>query len=139
MANERNLTGNRDKDGNLMTADPAQDMFEDIVAKRGGDSETKVDKQMQDSVSQAEGEEERYSQMIEALLKAKPEDVDDILTQFDATAKEVREGYAYEEALKDNPDVLDFIFKKARYEDELAKITTKVPEPEGMMKLNVKP
>ena len=72
MANERNLTGNRDKDGNLMTADPAQDMFEDIVAKRGGDSEAKVDKQMQDSVSQAEGEEERYSKMIESLVGAKP-------------------------------------------------------------------
>lgn len=139
MANERNLTGNRDKDGNLMTADPAQDMFEDIVAKRGGDSEAKVDKQMQDSVSQAEGEEERYSKMIESLVGAKPEDVDAILTEFGATAREVRDGYAYEEALKDNPDVLDFIFKKARYEDELDKITTEVPEPEGMMKLNVKP
>ena len=131
MANERNLTGNRDKDGNLMTADPAQDMFEDIVAERSGENPPKEE--------EPEGEGTDYAELIQALSEAKAEDVDDILTQFDATAKELTEGYAFEEALKDNKDVLDFIFKKARYEDELDKITTEVPEPKGMMKTTVEP
>jgi hypothetical protein len=135
MANERNLTGNRDKDGNLIVMSKQRAEPKEWETS----SETDVDKQMQDSVSQAEGEEERYSQMIKALMEAKPEGVDAILTEFESTAREIRDGYAFEEALEDNPDVLKYIHTKARYEDELAKITTEVPEPKGMMKTTLEP
>jgi len=131
MANGRNLTGNRDADGNLMTADPAQDMFENIVEERAGENPPKEEE------PQEEGTD--YAGLIQALMEATPEDVDSILTDFDSTATEIRDSYSFEEDLKANQDVLKFIHTKARYEDELAKITTEVPEPKGMMKTTLEP
>lgn len=132
MVNERNLTGNRDADGNLMTADPAQDMFENIVEERAGENPPKEEEPQEE-----EGTD--YAGLIQALMEATPEDVDSILTDFDSTATEIRDSYSFEEDLKANQDVLKFIHTKARYEDELAKITTEVPEPKGMMKTTLEP
>jgi hypothetical protein len=132
MANGRNLTGNRDADGNLMTADPAQDMFENIVEERAGENPPKEEEPQEE-----EGTD--YVGLIKALMEATPEDVDSILTDFDSTATEIRDSYSFEEDLKANQDVLKFIHTKARYEDELAKITTEVPEPKGMMKTTLEP
>jgi len=136
MANERNLTGNRDKDGNLLTIN--DEMLRNVVDARKDDKKEPplYDENM---VEDSNPPEVDYTKVIEALLKAKPEDVDDILTQFDSTAKDLVEGFGTEQDLQGNPDVLDYLNKLVRYEDELSKVTTKVPKPEGMMKLNVKP
>ena len=96
----RNLQGNRDKEGNLMTdeqyarAVPADTMLDNIIKERGGEVK-----------EPAEKVELTEEDMIKALYVAKAEDVRGILDAHNITAEEAFDMYAIGGEMKEtNPE-----------------------------------
>ena len=128
----RNLQGNRDKEGNLMTdeqyarAVPADTMLDNIIKERGGEAK-----------EPAEKVELTEEDMIKALYTAKAEDVRGILDAHNITAEEAFDMYAIGEEMKEtNPEAHAELAEIMKLEKVMGTAEESNPEtvPQGMLK-----
>jgi len=133
---DRNLQGNRDKEGNLMTdeqyarAVPADTMLDNIIKERGGEV-----KEPEEEVELTEAD------MIKALYMAKAEDVRGILDAHNKTAEEVLDMYTIGEEMKEtNPEAHAELVEIMKLEKVMGTAEESEPKtvPQGMLK-TIKP
>ncbi|HIO42728.1 MAG TPA: hypothetical protein EYN33_01795 [Gammaproteobacteria bacterium] len=129
---ERNLQGNRDKEGNLMTdeqyakAVPADTMLDNIIKERGGEPK-----------EPAEKVELTEEDMIKALYTAKAEDVRGILDVHNMTAEEALDMYAIGGEMKEtNPEAHAELVEIMKLEKVMGTAEESEPKtaPQGMLK-----
>jgi len=133
---DRNLQGNRDKEGNLMTdeqyarAVPADTMLDNIIKERGGEVK-----------EPAEKVELTEADMIKALYVAKAEDVQGILDAHNMSAEEAFDMYAIGEEMKEsNPEAHAELAEIMKHEKAMGTAEESNPKtvPQGMLK-TIKP
>ena len=129
---ERNLQGNRDKEGNLMTdeqyakAVPADDILDNIIKERGAEP-----KEPEEKVELTEAD------LVKALYSAKAEDVRDILDEHNITAEEAFDMFTIGEEMKEtNPEAHAELVEIVKHEKAMGTAEESNPEtaPQGMLK-----
>ncbi|MCS5551324.1 MAG: GLTP domain-containing protein [Gammaproteobacteria bacterium] len=138
---ERNLQGNRDKEGNLMTDEqyaksvPADDMLDDIIKERGGEAKEPVEK-----VELTK--DEKVEALVDALYKAKAGEVRGILDEHNMTAEEAFDMFVISDEMEGaNPEAYAELAEMVKHEKAMGTAEESEPKtaPRGMLGLKFKP